>query len=44
MPEIRIFILGALFTLIVVAGIVLLLWAAVEDGRVQSERPGPKSD
>jgi hypothetical protein len=44
MPDIRIFILGAFFTLIVVAGIVLLLWAAVEDGRVQSERPGAKSD
>jgi hypothetical protein len=44
MPEMMIFILGAFFTLIVVAGIVLLLWAAVEDGRVQSERAGTKSD
>jgi len=44
MPDTRIFILGAIFTLIVVAGIVLLLWAAVEDGRVQSERSGLKSD
>ena len=44
MPDIRIFILGVFFTLIVVAGIALLLWAAVEDGHVQSERPGTKSD
>jgi hypothetical protein len=44
MPDIRIFILGAFFTLIVVAGLVLMLWAAVEDGRVQSERLGRKSD
>ena len=44
MPDVRIFILGTFFTLIVVVGIVLLLWAAVEDGRVQSERSGTKSD
>jgi phosphotransferase system glucose/maltose/N-acetylglucosamine-specific IIC component len=44
MPDTRIFILGVFFTLIVVAGIVLLIWAAVEDGRVESERPGLKSD
>ena len=40
MPDIRIFIRGAFFTLIVVAGIVLLIWAAVEDGRVQAFRTG----
>ena len=44
MPDTRIFILGVFFTLIVLAGIILLIWAAVEDGRVQSERAGPKSD
>ena len=44
MPDTRIFILGVFFTLIVVAGIVLLIWAAVEDGRVQSEGPGSKPD
>jgi hypothetical protein len=44
MPDLRIFILGSIFTVIVVLGIVLMLWAAVEDGRVRPERPGPKSD
>jgi hypothetical protein len=35
MESIGIFIAGSLVTLIVATGLVLLLWAAVEDGRVQ---------
>jgi len=42
-PTVGLFVVGAIVTLIIVAGIALLFYAAVEDGRAESERAGPKS-
>ena len=37
MTDIGLFIFGVFITLIMVGAIILLLWAAVEDGRKQAE-------